>query len=89
MSDTAWDAVGYFDEDTGTGEITRFVGAMRHISISANLWPGARAAAALGQSDFNAWVANSPLPAAVRATYAGLSAEEKAAYRKGALGLSP
>jgi len=87
-SDTAWDAAPDYDKDMGSGAITRKVGAATHLSIPAPLWPACRAAAQLGQLDFDTWVATSTLPAAARAWYASLDVAVKAAIRESALGLA-
>ena len=87
-SDTAWDAFPTYDKDMGSGAITRKVGAATHLAIPGALWAACRAAAQLGQLDFDTWVATSTLPAATRTWYAGLDAAVKAAMRESALGLA-
>ncbi len=88
MSDTAWDAISHKDKDIGAGTETRILAAQTHLAIPSALWTACRAAAVLGQSDFDTWVSTSSLPSATRTWYAGLTAPVKAAIREGALGLA-
>ncbi len=59
-----------------------------HVEILPSQWVAARAAAVLGQSDFDAWIAANR-PAAEAAFYAAQSTTVKAGLREQCLLLAP
>ncbi len=76
------------DDQAGNGPVTRWLVCRWEVEILPSQWSGARAAAVLGQSDFDAWIAANR-PSDQAAYYASKPLAEREGIRRACLRAAP